>query len=116
MNVSMEQASSIFRKWEEEKSPVRLILKGLSAGGLFTGKVFRSTTSEVTLIPVGEETVSPDSSFLTVSFILADSFAFIDPRDAGEDRELVSGEMEFGIFVHFSSGERCTFAGIPSSE
>jgi hypothetical protein len=113
MNVSIEQALSIFKKWEEEKSSVRLLFKGLSSGGMFTGKVFRSTPEEVVMIPPSEDTVTGDSSFITISFILADSFAFIDPRDGGEDRELLSGEMEFGIFVHFTSGERCTFPGLP---
>ena len=113
MNVSVEQALSIFKKWQDEKSPVRLLLKALSVGGVFTGRVFSSAPSEVVMIPSEEDRVNPDSSWLTVSFLLADSFAFIDPRDGGEDRELLSGEMEFGILVHFRSGERCSFVQLP---
>jgi hypothetical protein len=113
MDVSSEQALSIFSKWKDEKSPVRLIFKLLNIGGIFTGTIFKCDSSEVAMIPLGESVVSGDSSFVAISFNLADSFAFIDPRDAGEDRELVSREMEFGVFVHFSTGERCTWALLP---
>ena len=113
MNVSIEQAFSIFSKWKEEKSSVRLLFKLLNVGGLFTGTVFKCDSSEIVMIPSGESTVNPETSFMIVSLLLADSFAFIYPRDAGEDRELVSGEMESGVFVHFSSGERCTWAVLP---
>ena len=115
MKVSADDAQSIFKKWEEEKSPVRLIFKAMSAGGIFTGRIFRSSRSEVTMVLSGES-VDPTSGFITVSLLLADSFSFIDPRDGGEDRELLSGEMEFGIFVPFTSGERCTWVALPVTE
>jgi hypothetical protein len=112
MNASGEEALSIFKKWEEEKSPVRLIFKALSAGGIFTGRVFRATPAEVVMVSLDDD---PTSGLVSVSFILPHSFSFIDPRDGGKDRELLESEMAFGVVVLFASGERCTWYELPSA-
>ena len=63
--------------------------------------------------PPGQDGINLDTSLFIVSLKLVDSISFNDSRDAGEDRELVSRELEFGVFLHFFTGERCTLGSIP---
>ncbi len=108
MTVSVEEALSIFQKWLSEGSAIRLVFKTPSVEGVFTGRVFAVTDESVGISPPGElpREEIPDSLF-RVSLVLAHSFAFSDPRDAGSDRESLAEEMNFSVMIFYSTGERC---------
>lgn len=113
MHSSMEEALSIFRKWEEEKSSIRVIMKLFSVGGLFQGSVFKVDSDGLTILLRGAE--DPLSGCLSISLVLARSITFIDPRDGPteEDRVVLAREMSFGVGVVFSSGERLELYAVP---
>jgi hypothetical protein len=99
MHSSMEEALSICRKWKDEQSAVRVVLKLSSVGGVLEGTVFSVDSNSVTILPVGSE--SPLSGLLTISLLLACSMNLIDPRAASTegDREVLSKEMSFGLVL-----------------
>lgn len=112
MTVSVEDALSIFRKWEEEKSPVLVIFRSFLVGGFFTGTA-RLVPSGVAVCSVGVL-----AGVVSVTFADAVSFEFVDPRAAKDEegRKLLESEMTFGISVAFRSGERCIWYGVPFSK
>ena len=119
MTASVEEALSIFKKWEDEKSRVRVIFRSFLIGGFFTGTVKTATRSTIAIFSEdkpedGSENKEAPSGMVSVSLETAVSFGFIDPREGGDDRKLLESEMTFGVTVSFASGERCTWYGLPS--
>ena len=112
MVLNLADALSFCHKWQEEKSIVRFVLRSPIVPMRFTGTIVEviEPSDEPPFVKFASEDISSDglpACISTICFALAVSFSFVDPRDAGAGREIMEGEMDFGLIINFLSGERC---------
>jgi hypothetical protein len=116
MTVSDEEALSILTKWKNDGSSVRIQFRFSGIKGFVTGRVLGVAEGLIlmgTFLEPRSEGDSP-SALIEVPLVLVHSFVFVDPRDSGEERDVLASEMEFGLIAYFTTGECCAWYELPT--